>query len=150
MCKSSTEKCKEGKSVYNHTWASTSTDLESAARTPRCSVLLFQQCPVKGVVVLMVECAEENTEQLAQVHVVWGLLKSQSPAVVEVHRKFGRKSLDRRKKLKSPATVAHNLKIINFTKYTYTKQQIASSSCMNVASCVSWVEAQYRVGVSLC
>ena len=81
----------------SRTWTSTATHLECTAGTSRRSILLFQQCPVKSVVVLMVERAEENAKQLSQVHVVGGLLKSQSPAVIQVHRKLGRKSLDRRK-----------------------------------------------------
>ena len=41
----------------------------------------------------MVEGAEENAEQLPQVHVVWCLVKAQPPTVVEVHGKLCRESL---------------------------------------------------------
>ena len=53
-----------------------------------CSSLLLQHCPVEGVVVLVVERPEEDSEELTQVHVVWRLLEAQPTAVVEVHCKL--------------------------------------------------------------
>jgi len=41
----------------------------------------------------MVEGAEQNSEKLSEIHVVWGLLKPQPTAVVEVHGKLGREPL---------------------------------------------------------
>ena len=44
----------------------------------------------------MVECAEEDAKQLAQVHVVGCLFEPQSSAVVEVHGKLCWEPLDKR------------------------------------------------------
>ena len=52
-----------------------------------CS-LLFEQCPVKGVVVLVIKGAKEDPEKLTEVHVVGCLLKPQTPTVVQIHCKF--------------------------------------------------------------
>lgn len=63
------------------------------------SCLLLQHGPVERVVVLVVQRAEEDPEQLPQVHVVGSLLETKPPAVVQVHGEFGReplaKNLDR-------------------------------------------------------
>lgn len=71
------------------------TDLQGAAGAARCSCLLFEKRPVEGVVVLVVECAEENAKELPEVHVVRSLLEPQASAVVEVHCKLCWKSLKR-------------------------------------------------------
>ena len=57
------------------------------------SGLLLQHGPVEDVVVLVAEGAEQDPEQLAQVHVVGGLFEAQPPAVVDVHRELGRVAL---------------------------------------------------------
>ena len=54
--------------------------------------LLLQHRPVEGVVVLVVEGAEEDSEELAQVHVVGAFLEPQPAAVVQVHGELGRVS----------------------------------------------------------
>ena len=41
----------------------------------------------------MTKCSKQNTKQLAQVHVVGSLLKTQASAVVEIHCKLCRKTL---------------------------------------------------------
>jgi len=41
----------------------------------------------------MVEGAEQDPEELSEIHVVWGLLKPEATAVVEVHGKLSRKAL---------------------------------------------------------
>ncbi len=50
---------------------------------------------VVGVVVLVVEGAEEDAEQLPAIliHVVRGLLKPQAPAIVKIHGELGGKTL---------------------------------------------------------
>ena len=53
-----------------------------------CGGLLLEHRPVEGVVVLVVEGPEEDSEELAQVHVVWCLFEAQPAAVVEVHGKL--------------------------------------------------------------
>ena len=58
---------------------------------------LFQHGPVEGVVVLVVEGAEEDAEQLPEIHVVRGLLKPQAPAVVKIHGELGGKTLRKEK-----------------------------------------------------
>ena len=58
-----------------------------------CSSLLLEHCPVEGVVVLVVECPEEDPEELAQVHVVRRLFEPQAAAVVEVHCKLSWETL---------------------------------------------------------
>ena len=72
--------------------------------------LLLQHRPVECVVILVVQRAEQNPEarrmrrwwwnffwrkpeELAEIHVVWSLLKSKATAVVEVHGKLRRKTL---------------------------------------------------------
>ena len=55
--------------------------------------LLLQDGPVEDVVVLVVEGAEQDAEQLAQVHVVGRLLEAQAAAVVQVHGKLCRVTL---------------------------------------------------------
>ena len=60
-----------------------------AARCRRLSRFLLQHGPVEGVVVLVVEGAEQDAEQLPQVHVVGALLEPEAAAVVEVHGEFG-------------------------------------------------------------
>jgi len=62
------------------------------SRCGRLRGLLLQHGPVEGVVVLVVQRAEEDPEQLAQVHVVGGLFKAKSAAVVQIHRKLGRET----------------------------------------------------------
>jgi hypothetical protein len=54
---------------------------------------LFQHGPVKGVVILVVEGAEEDAEQLPEIHVVRGLLEPQAPAVVQIHGELGGETL---------------------------------------------------------
>lgn len=49
---------------------------------PLLSGFLFQHGPVKCVVILVVQSPEEDAKQLAQIHVVWSLLKAQATAVV--------------------------------------------------------------------
>lgn len=61
----------------------------------RARRLLLQHRPVERVVVLVVERAEQYAEQLPQVHVVGRLLKTQSAAVVQVHRELGGETLAR-------------------------------------------------------
>jgi len=56
-----------------------------------CSLLL-QHRPVEGVVVLVVEGAEEDPEELPEIHVVGSLLEAETAAVVEIHRELGRKT----------------------------------------------------------
>ena len=53
-----------------------------------CSGLLLEHRPVEGVVVLVVERPEEDSEELAQIHVVWRLFEAQPAAVVEIHGKL--------------------------------------------------------------
>lgn len=48
----------------------------------RVGRLLLQHGPVEHVVVLVVQCAEQNTEQLSEIHVIGRLLKPQPSAVV--------------------------------------------------------------------
>ena len=55
--------------------------------------LLLQHGPVERVVVLVVERAEENAEELTQVHVVGRLLEAQSATVVEIHGELGGEAL---------------------------------------------------------
>jgi len=55
--------------------------------------LLLEHRPVERVVVLVVEGAEQDAEQLAQVHVVGRLVKAQAAAVVQVHGELGREAL---------------------------------------------------------
>ena len=59
----------------------------------RCGCALLQNGPIKHVVVLVVERAEQYTKQLAQVHVVRRLLEPQPTAVVQVHSKLCRIAL---------------------------------------------------------
>lgn len=49
---------------------------------------MLEHGPVESVIILMVERAEEDAEQLTQVHVVWGLIKAEPSAVVQVHGEF--------------------------------------------------------------
>ena len=56
--------------------------------TRKCRCLgrfLFEDGPVEDVVVLVVEGAEKDAEQLPQVHVVGRLLEPQAAAVIQVH-----------------------------------------------------------------
>ena len=55
--------------------------------------LLLQHGPVEGVVVLVVQRAEQDAEQLPQVHVVRGLVETEATAVIEVHGKLRREAL---------------------------------------------------------
>jgi len=57
----------------------------------RC--FLLQNSPVKHIVIWMTKCSKQNTKQLPQVHVVSCLLKTQSSAVVQIHCKLCRKTL---------------------------------------------------------
>lgn len=57
------------------------------------SSFLFQHGPVEGVVILVVEGAEEDAEQLPEIHVVRGLLKPQASAVVKIHGELSGKTL---------------------------------------------------------
>lgn len=61
---------------------------QGAAGTGRGCSLLFEQCPVKGVVVLVIKGSKEDPEKLTEVHVVGCLLKPQTPTVVQIHCKF--------------------------------------------------------------
>ena len=65
-------------------------------RAARCHCrcrLLFQDRPIKHIVILVIEGAEEDAEELTQVHVVRSLLEAQASAVVEVHCKLRRITL---------------------------------------------------------
>ena len=55
--------------------------------------LLLQHGPVEGVIVLVIEGAEEDPEELPQVHVVGSLLEPEAAAVVEIHGELGREAL---------------------------------------------------------
>lgn len=57
------------------------------------SCLLFEHRPIKYVVVLIVQCPEEDSKQLSQIHVIGGFLKPQTSGVVKVHCKLGREVL---------------------------------------------------------
>lgn len=59
--------------------------------------LLLQHGPVEGVVVLVVEGAEEDPEQLTEIHVVGGLLEPQTSAVVQIHGELRWETLERSK-----------------------------------------------------
>lgn len=65
----------------------------SARRLLRGGGLLFEDCPIEDVVVLVAEGSEEDAKQLAQVDVVRALLKTQRSTVVKVHGKLSRISL---------------------------------------------------------
>ena len=54
---------------------------------------LFQHGPVEGVVILVVEGAEQDAEQLPEIHVVRGLLEPQASAVVKIHGELGGETL---------------------------------------------------------
>ena len=54
------------------------TGSRSVRRRRRGGCLLFEHGPVKRIIILMIQRAEEDTEQLPQVHVVRSLLKSKS------------------------------------------------------------------------
>ncbi len=56
--------------------------------------LLLQHGPVERVVVLVVERAEQDAEQLAKVHVVGRLFEPQAAAVVQVHGELGGETLE--------------------------------------------------------
>ena len=56
--------------------------------SPCESSLLLQHSPVKSVVILVIQGAEQDPEQLPQIHVIRAFLESQAPAVVEVHGKL--------------------------------------------------------------
>lgn len=64
----------------------------SAVQTGYCRLLL-QHRPVKRVVVLVVQRAEQNSEQLTKVHVIWTFLKTQPSSVVQVHRELSWEAL---------------------------------------------------------
>ncbi|CAN7937863.1 unnamed protein product, partial [Ixodes hexagonus] len=72
----------------------------SGARLPRHAArgrrrscrLLFQHGPVEDVVILVVERAEEDAEDLPQILVVWRLLEAEASAVVEVHGELCREA----------------------------------------------------------
>lgn len=55
--------------------------------------LLLEQRPVEGEVVLVIEGAEQDAEELPQVHVVRVLIEAQATGVVEVHGKLCWESL---------------------------------------------------------
>ena len=54
---------------------------------------LLQDGPVERVVELVVERAEEDAEELTQVHVVGRLLEAQTAAVVQVHGELSGEAL---------------------------------------------------------
>ena len=54
--------------------------------------LLLQHGPVKDVIVLVVQSAEQNAKQLPEVHVIGCVGELQVAAVVQVHGELGRKS----------------------------------------------------------
>ena len=60
---------------------------------------LFQHGPVKGVVILVVEGAEQDAEQLPEIHVVRSLLEPQASAVVKIHGELGGKTLGKKEDL---------------------------------------------------
>lgn len=68
----------------------------------RVSCLLLQHGPVEHVVVLVVQRAEQNAEQLSQIHVVGRLLEPQSSAVVQVHGKLCWEPLRKTSSLSDP------------------------------------------------
>ena len=56
----------------------------------RRDAVLFEDGPVEGVVVLVVQRAEKDAEQLSQIHIVGRLLETQAAAVVEIHGELAR------------------------------------------------------------
>jgi len=54
---------------------------------------LLEYSPIKDVVVRVTECPKQNAKQLTEVHVVSSFLKPQASAVVQIHRKLCRKTL---------------------------------------------------------
>lgn len=63
------------------------------AASRRRHPLLFQHRPVERVVILVVERAEQDAEQLTEVHVVGRLFETQPAAIVQVHRELGWETL---------------------------------------------------------
>ena len=59
----------------------------SVGRGGRSGCLLLEHGPIKRIVVLMIESAEKDAEQLPQVHVVGSLLKPKSSGKDEMHDK---------------------------------------------------------------
>ena len=86
--------------------------------------LLLEHSPVKGVVILMMQSAEQNAEQLPQIHVVWSLIKTQSPAVVEIHGKLCWEALSTRNMDYKMALIAYNIQLGNNIKITYSSQHL--------------------------
>ena len=58
-----------------------------------CGRSLSQHGPVEHVVIVVVQRAEEYSEQLPQVHIVWSFVEAEAAAVVEIHSKLGRVAL---------------------------------------------------------
>ena len=56
---------------------------------------LFQHGPIERVVVLVVQRTEKNAEQLSQIHVIGLLFEAQSTTVIQIHRKFCWKTLQK-------------------------------------------------------
>lgn len=65
------------------------------------SSFLFQHRPIESVVVLMVQRAKQDAEQLTQIHIIRRLVESQPAAIIQVHCEFGRESLKERRELGS-------------------------------------------------
>ena len=63
----------------------------SGSQCNLCSRLLFEYCPIKDVVVLVVESSTQDSEQLAQVHIIWSFVEAETTTVVEVHCELCRK-----------------------------------------------------------
>ena len=56
---------------------------------------LLEDSPVENIVILVIEGAEKDSEQLAEVHVIRSLFEPQPSAVVQIHGKFCRITLER-------------------------------------------------------
>ena len=69
--------------------------------------LLLEDGPIKHIVILVVQRAEEDAEKLPQVHVVWGLLKAQASAVVQIHCKFSGVALGKDRHSRSDTLYIH-------------------------------------------
>ena len=71
---------------------------EHRAGARRSGRLLFQQGPIKSVIVLVVKGTEQYTEQLTKIHIVRRFFKPQPSAIIQIHCKLSRKSLRERRR----------------------------------------------------
>lgn len=62
--------------LHNEVSLTTGSSCSCGSRLGHLSCLLFQHCPIKCVVILIIQCAEKYTEKLAQVHVIRSLFES--------------------------------------------------------------------------